>query len=514
MCNYRLIYQEVKGFFAKPKSNPNFQPQSIQIDPEYNKDLTNNQLNYAIISEISHQNESAPVTLQPLKLMPQKLNEEPVLLTQLEQIVDQNTEIKVIENDENILEFPEVKNLAKRSLSVESICLEDLNLTEPPDSEDYNIVSFDYDPDSYTQLYPLNDKRLGKQARQILTPRISSDTIKNIKNFEELGEGSFGVIKFCKLDIYSRRKDSDLKTPYRVDSKLVAAKKLNEQHLKNRYDINLFINEICILKHCRHENILKYIGIVFKSHQKFYLVTEYCDGKNLFKWFRQDWKTTNFFYVNEYTLDIAKGLEYLHNDNILHRDLKSMNILMFRNDNKNKSIRNWVLKIADFGAAYSKEFGYKKILKNDFALKFNFGTLNYMAPEIQNFTDSPLPYTTKVDVYAFGCIMSEFLSGSYPMAGFSTEKLLEKAKEGKLFLNNLLVRSDSAKIYQEWMWKCTSFNVDDRPEIKDVVNTLKQIKHYFNMMEDRTQRCSIDRNKMKNITRNSSKTSLNKMNLN
>ena len=98
-------------------------------------------------------------------------------------------------------------------------------------------------------------------------------------------------------------------------------------------------------------------------------------------------------------IDVAKGMQFLNElkKPIIHRDLKSLNIIVDRPIEKHSL--NFTAKIADFGLART----FYNI--SEHATKF-MGTYHWMAPEIFE-KDNAEPYTTKSDVYAFAIIMWE-----------------------------------------------------------------------------------------------------------
>ena len=101
----------------------------------------------------------------------------------------------------------------------------------------------------------------------------------------------------------------------------------------------------------------------------FYIVMDYCPHGSLYDVLkkRRDAKLgTNFSEVLDWSKQVANGIEYLHSNNIVHRDLKSPNVLV---------AENFILKISDFGT--SKEL----ISDSSRVMSFN-GTTSWMAPEV------------------------------------------------------------------------------------------------------------------------------------
>src|SRR6185437_8723456 len=101
-------------------------------------------------------------------------------------------------------------------------------------------------------------------------------------------------------------------------------------------------------------------------------------------------------------VDMASGLAYLHSRSILHRDVKSLNVLL---DDYGKA------KLTDFGLSRTKDETKSKDL---LSTKQAVGTIQWMAPEL--FSRNP-NYTQKSDIYSFGMTLWELVARRIPYAG-------------------------------------------------------------------------------------------------
>ena len=191
---------------------------------------------------------------------------------------------------------------------------------------------------------------------------------------------------------------------------LVSVKFLKLEVQNNEKHIKPFIEEYNLLKQLRHPNILLYLGgNITKS--PYFLVTEFCENGNLFQFLHgKDAPDLEDVERLNLALEIAQGINYLHSFNppILHRDLKSLNILLDK---------NFVAKIADFGWAKLREEHMTKLR----------GTFQWMAPEV--ITNEH--YTEKADVYSFGIILWEFWSKDPPYKGIKAREVGIKVKNNK-----------------------------------------------------------------------------------
>lgn len=178
-----------------------------------------------------------------------------------------------------------------------------------------------------------------------------------------------------------------------------------------------FQAEVHSLSNLRHPNIVLFMGAcrsevqvmnVQNAELQYGIVTEYMSGGSIHDHIhRGDWvQTASPKLLRSIAKDITLGMIYLHNEGIIHRDLKSRNILT---DN------NWHTKIADFDLSRIRE---TTIYKNDPSSSL-IGTPSWMAPELIQ----GLKYDEKVDVYSFGIVLFELFSGEIPFASLYGQEL-------------------------------------------------------------------------------------------
>ena len=178
------------------------------------------------------------------------------------------------------------------------------------------------------------------------------------------------------------------------DNKQVAVK------LMKNVDYKCFAHELVILALLDHENIPKFYGII-REKNVLSLVFEFIEGNTL-----DQLKIDNFTTQQKYNIiyQLTSCLEYIHTKNFIHRDLKPENIML---DNQFK------IHLLDFSIA-------KVITNAEFTLTRAKGTLNYLAPECLELSEISedqqiiSKITSKVDVWAFGCIVSWLFSGYIP----------------------------------------------------------------------------------------------------
>lgn len=159
-----------------------------------------------------------------------------------------------------------------------------------------------------------------------------------------------------------------------------------------------------MLRKCKHENVVSLVDAK-KSHNNLYIFMEYCEDGTLDEHIKNSPNLTEDEALALF-FQIARGMQVLSVNKVIHRDLKPQNILM----------KNGVVKIADFGLA-------RRFMVNDCMQTF-VGTPSHMAPEILRGEN----YTEKVDVYSAGAILYEMIYGAAPFQFDGDYSKLLKAK--------------------------------------------------------------------------------------
>ena len=229
--------------------------------------------------------------------------------------------------------------------------------------------------------------------------------------------------------------------------KKVAVKVLNSKKLGGR-QLETFKREVWTMATLNHPNILKLIGVTLTP--PFCIITELlkCSLYDRLKYLSATKRSL-------IALKISQAMETLHSARIIHRDLKSANILLDEDD---------MPRVCDFGLV-----GFKTG-----ATRTGYvGTAQWMAPEILR--SSPF-YDEKVDVYSFGVMLWEMLTLQEPYAGMSQDRMVMAIIENGL--RPSLVGCGPPRVV-ELIQRCWAEMPSDRPSFAQVTAALSQPEFHF-----------------------------------
>ncbi|XP_021889335.1 serine/threonine-protein kinase HT1-like [Carica papaya] len=210
-----------------------------------------------------------------------------------------------------------------------------------------------------------------------------------------------------------------------------------------------FQQEVMMLATLKHPNIVRFIGACRKP-MVWCIVTEYAKGGSVRQFLaRRQNRAVPLKLAVKQALDVARGMAYVHGLGFIHRDLKSDNLLI----SGDKSI-----KIADFGVA--------RIEVQTEGMTPETGTYRWMAPEMIQHR----PYTQKVDVYSFGIVLWELITGLLPFQNMT-------AVQAAFAVVNKGVRpvipNDCLPVLSEIMTRCWDTNPEVRPPFTEIVRMLE-----------------------------------------
>ena len=213
---------------------------------------------------------------------------------------------------------------------------------------------------------------------------------------KSIGYGAYGEVFICE-----HKRSKEIRAVKIIDKNLLS---------KGMIEKRKVLNEVDILRTLDHPNVLK-VFEYFEDPRNYYLVMEYCSGGDLFDELDRV-KSFDEISASKIMSQILAGVAYIHNQSIVHRDLKLENILIWSKANEIH------IKIIDFNIATINTG--KKLSKFT-------GTSYYIAPEVINES-----YDEKCDVWSCGVIMFLLLTGSFPFIGSTRDAVLHNIKANKI----------------------------------------------------------------------------------
>lgn len=230
----------------------------------------------------------------------------------------------------------------------------------------------------------------------------------------------------------------------------VAIKKIEGQI--SQFDRARFIREVQIMRQLRSPYITSFQGACLESNRSI-LVMEYMEEGSLYDFLGRQEELKEKQRAN-IALEVAKGLLYLHTQGLIHRDLKSGNILLNRYRQA---------KITDFGLSKIRSDSIETIAER--AKSFP-----WMAPELFEGESSEC-YSQKSDIYAYGVIVWELITGKRPYDGCCEREIIEQKKEGTGFLEMI---EQVPSIYVDIIRRCVARSPSERPELVEIVRDLER----------------------------------------
>ncbi|KAA8574504.1 hypothetical protein EYC84_005958 [Monilinia fructicola] len=221
-----------------------------------------------------------------------------------------------------------------------------------------------------------SDRTPGTPRRERKEKAVQDPGLKDYRLGECLGKGAFGSV---------------YKAFNWGTGEAVAVKQIKLGDLP-KSELRMIEAEIDLLKNLNHDNIVKYLGFV-KSSDCLNIILEYCENGSLHSICKSYGKFPENL-VGVYMGQILLGLQYLHDQGVIHRDIKGANIL---------TTKDGKVKLADFGVSTSTLAGADKEAQV-------VGTPYWMAPEIIQLSGA----TPASDIWSLGCTVIELLEGKPP----------------------------------------------------------------------------------------------------
>ncbi|KAK0427605.1 hypothetical protein QR680_010319 [Steinernema hermaphroditum] len=245
-----------------------------------------------------------------------------------------------------------------------------------------------------------------------------------------IGRGAHGICHLC------RRKDD--KNREKVVVKTVSLEGLGEKGEE------AIMGEVRVLRMLRHPNIIRFHES-FRHEGALNIVMHYAEGGTLERLIHEQKQPFQENRVMYYFTQIVMALDFMHSKQILHRDLKTQNILLNR--------RQTMVMLSDFGI--SKQLTMRSVASTV------VGTPNYLSPEICE----GRPYNQKSDIWSLGCVLFELVELRRAFEGENLSSIVLKVTKGNH--NPISDRvSQQVRILIERMF---NLNEKERPSVKEIL---------------------------------------------
>ncbi|XP_048233994.1 serine/threonine-protein kinase STY46 [Ricinus communis] len=255
---------------------------------------------------------------------------------------------------------------------------------------------------------------------------------KNLKFENKVASGSYG-------DLYKGTYCSQ-----EVAIKILKPERINSDLEKE------FAQEVFIMRKVRHKNVVQFIGACTKP-PSLCIVTEFMSGGSVYDYLHKQKGVFKLPSLLKVAIDVSKGMNYLHQNNIIHRDLKAANLLMDENE---------VVKVADFGVA--------RVKAQTGVMTAETGTYRWMAPEVIEHK----PYDHKADIFSFAIVLWELLTGKLPYEYLTPlQAAVGVVQKG---LRPTIPKHTHPKL-AELLEKCWQQDPALRPDFSEIIEMLQQI---------------------------------------
>ncbi|OIT07108.1 PREDICTED: receptor protein kinase TMK1-like [Nicotiana attenuata] len=311
------------------------------------------------------------------------------------------------------------------------------------------------------------DLHIVEAGNMVISIQVLRDVTNNFSEVNILGRGGFGTVYKGELH------DGTKMAVKRMESGVMSEKGLDE-----------FKSEIAVLTKVRHRHLVTLLGYCLDGNERL-LVYEYMPqgtlSRYLFNWKEEGLKPLEWTRRLTIALDVARGVEYLHGlaqQSFIHRDLKPSNILL------GDDMR---AKVADFGLVRLAPDGKASVVTR------LAGTFGYLAPEYA----VTGRVTTKIDVFSFGVILMELITGRKALDESQPEESMHLVPWfRRMHINKETFRKaidptvdldeetlSSVSIVAELAGHCCAREPHQRPDMGHAVNVLSSLAELWKPAE-------------------------------
>jgi serine/threonine protein kinase len=332
----------------------------------------------------------------------------------------------------------------------------------------YGAISADFQ----TEKNRKSARMSGTLTSKAITKMIDSELNDSIKVLSKLGEGSCGTVYLCSAGSrYVALKRLSVANSPSLSPQ--AAKKLRKAIYK----------EASLMTSIRpHKNVIQMLGLRFDGDTAG-IIMEFAARGSLHAFISKHRDLLSEALLFRFAIGVARGMQSLSSQSVVHRDLACRNVLL------DSTLEP---KISDFGLARAMES------TPDFGkTQSNSGPIRWMAPECFN----ELKYSEKSDVWSFGCLLLELVTGRVPYSSMDTLDVYSRVKDGKLSpatsKEDASEMSNSPEYISELIRSCCKYDPAKRPSFAEIVEfLLEHVPRSVEKSERRREKRRIKREKL------------------
>eukprot|EP01119_Soliformovum_irregulare_P026024 TRINITY_DN979_c0_g1_i12.p1 TRINITY_DN979_c0_g1~~TRINITY_DN979_c0_g1_i12.p1 ORF type:complete len:393 (+),score=118.91 TRINITY_DN979_c0_g1_i12:340-1518(+) len=281
-------------------------------------------------------------------------------------------------------------------------------------------------------FFVVRRRRRFQVERQVDNIQMEKFRVRDLQVEQKIGEGSFGAVFRGKW----------LGTP-------VACKQIKAD------DWDAFRSEVDTLTKLNHPNVVQYLGTYDNGDDK-YIIMELMTGGSLSRLVSHE--DLSFDVLIDIAIQCAKGMVYLVDQKILHRDLALRNVLV------NLEKRFFVAKLADFGMAKMVDARSRSLTSTQERIPLRWSAVEVLEHGI---------FTEKSDVWSFGCMLWELFSkGKMPYENMTVEESVSGVLKGE----RLFPPKHLPETLRDLMSSCWIHDPQHRPTFHDILRILKEIR--------------------------------------
>ena len=290
-------------------------------------------------------------------------------------------------------------------------------------------------------LANLRSRFLLKEATSLFSAVINMENYEKVKS---IGRGAYGTVYLCRRI---------------TDGCLFIIKQIPVEEM-SREERQAAMNEVKVLSMLKHPNIIAYFDSFFEE-KALMIVMEYAQGGTMYNFIEErEGKLLDEDEIIRLFVQIVLAIHHVHQQNILHRDLKTQNILL----NKTRK----VVKIGDFGIS--------KILSSKSKANSVIGTPCYISPELCE----GKPYNRKSDIWALGCVLYELSTLKKAFEASNLPALVLKIMKGSF--NPISERY--SKDFKNLVLSMLQIDPAKRPSLPQIMAQPLVVNALFNLRTD------------------------------